>query len=71
MIINIKVVPNSKEDKIILENNIYKVKLKAKPIENKANLYLIELLADYFNTKKSNIKIKKGLTSRNKLIEII
>jgi len=35
-----------------------------------ANQALLELLANYFKTKKSQIKIIKGIKSKNKIIEI-
>jgi uncharacterized protein YggU (UPF0235/DUF167 family) len=36
----------------------------------KANNRLIELLAEYFHTAKSNIRILRGQRSRRKLIEV-
>lgn len=38
--------------------------------EGKANSRLIELLAEYFHTAKSNIRILRGHRSRRKLIEV-
>lgn len=38
--------------------------------EGKANSRLIELLAEYFHTAKSNIRILHGQRSRRKLIEV-
>ena len=38
--------------------------------EGKANRRLIELLAEYFHTAKSNIRIVRGQRSRRKLIEL-
>ena len=40
------------------------------PSENKANIALIKLLAKHFNTSSANVRIVKGLSSRNKTIEI-
>jgi len=71
MNINAKVIPNSRKQEIIKETeNSYKIKLVSTPEKNKANKELIELLANYFNTRKSNIKIIKGIKSRNKIITI-
>jgi len=42
--------------------------LKKSPEDNKANEELTKLLKKYFNEK--NVKIIKGLTSRNKIIEV-
>jgi uncharacterized protein (TIGR00251 family) len=38
--------------------------------QGKANEALIELLASYFSTSKSSVRIIRGATSRKKLIEI-
>lgn len=69
---NIFVKLNSKEKslKIIDEEN-YIACLKSKPINNIANIELIELLADYHNVPKNNVRIVKGLKSRRKIVEII
>jgi uncharacterized protein (TIGR00251 family) len=68
MIINAKVYPHSWKQEIIkISGTEYKIYLK-KPVENnKANLELTKILSNNF---KSNVKIIKGLKSRNKIIEI-
>jgi uncharacterized protein (TIGR00251 family) len=43
--------------------------VKAPANEGKANSRLIELLAEYFHTAKSKIRILRGQRSRRKLIE--
>jgi len=71
MLLKIKVVPNSKEQKIEKISELdYKIHLKAQPVKGKANQELIELLADYFNMSKSEICIIKGKTSNKKIVEI-
>lgn len=68
---SIKVTPNSKHNEIIEETaNTLKVKLKAKPQEGEANKALINFLADHFKVRKSDVKILKGLSSKNKIIEV-
>jgi uncharacterized protein (TIGR00251 family) len=68
MIINVKVKPNSGKQEIEnIDDNNYKISLKLKPEDNKANIELIKLLKKHFG---KNIKIIKGLRSRNKVIEI-
>ena len=44
--------------------------LKSPPVDGKANEELIKLLAKKFDVAKSDIRIKSGLSSRQKLIEI-
>jgi uncharacterized protein len=65
----IKVKPNSKQQKI-LEQTDGSLYLKSPPVDGKANEELIKLLAEKFNVPKSHIKIKLGVTSRQKLVEI-
>jgi len=69
-IINIKVIPKAKKQKIIEEKNRLKVYLKSPPENGKANEELINVLSKYFETSKENIQIVKGKFSRNKIIKI-
>ena len=68
-IVKVKVIPNAKKDMVSEGENI-KVYTKAPAINNKANISVIELLANHFKIKKGNINIIKGQKSRNKIIEI-
>lgn len=68
MIIQVKVYPGSGREEIIkISEKGYKAYLKKPAKDNKANLELLKLLKHYF---KGNIKIIKGLKSRNKIIEV-
>ncbi|MBW4640471.1 MAG: DUF167 domain-containing protein [Gloeocapsa sp. UFS-A4-WI-NPMV-4B04] len=44
--------------------------LKSPPVDGKANEELIRILTKKFDLPKSKIRIKSGLSSRQKLIEI-
>jgi len=72
MIIEVSVNPNSSNNSIeeIIKNKSYSIKIKERAEKDKANLAVIKMLAKYFNTSSANIKIKSGITSRNKLILI-
>lgn len=71
MRLQIKITANAKQDKIEkISENQYKIWVKAPAVENKANKHLINLLAKYFNTSKSNVNILKGEKSKNKIVEI-
>ena len=70
MLLNIRVQPNARQNKIVKEGDRYKVYLTAPPVEGKANQALIEFLAEYFQVKRSLVKIIKGLKSRDKIVEI-
>lgn len=68
---HIKVKPNSKRQDIIEEpDGSLTVYLKSPPVDGKANDELIKLLAEKFDQLKSSIKIKSGLSSRTKQVEI-
>jgi len=70
MIIEVRVKPNSKEEKIEkISENKYKIEVKEPAEDNKANMRIINLLAKEFGVNYKCIKIK-NLASRNKLIEI-
>ncbi|KAF3884000.1 MULTISPECIES: DUF167 domain-containing protein [Nostocales] len=67
----VKVKPNSKVAKIEEEaDGSLTVHLKSPPVDGKANEELIRLLAAKFDVPKSCIRIKLGLSSRQKLVEI-
>ncbi|MBD2529108.1 DUF167 domain-containing protein [Nostoc flagelliforme FACHB-838] len=67
----VKVKPNSKQQKIDEQSDgSLIVYLKSPPVDGKANEELIKLLAEKFDVPKSHIRIKSGLSSRQKLIEV-
>lgn len=70
MIINIRVIPNAKKNHISKDRDILKVRVTAPAIGGKANKAVIEMLAEFFNVKKGNIRIISGERSRDKIIEI-
>ena len=71
MKINVRVKPNSKEQKIEeIADGSWLVFLKSSPIEGKANQELIKLLAKRFQVTQNDISIKIGINSRNKVVAI-
>ena len=70
MRINVKVVPNAKKEKVLIEEGDFKVYLNAPAIDGKANKELIKLLAGHFKTKRGNVRIIVGEKSRVKVVEI-
>lgn len=66
----IKVVPNAKKNKVLDEGERLKVYVAAPPTEGKANKAVIELLAEFFEVKRGNVRIIKGEKSREKIVEI-
>ena len=70
VLVNLKIVPNSSKNDIVIEEEFAKVKITAQPIEGKANKALIEFLSKKFKIPKTNIEIVKGETSKEKTIFI-
>jgi uncharacterized protein len=71
--LNCLVKANSKKNKIIellLDNQTLKIAINALPLEGRANNELISFLSKEFKTAKSLITIKKGRSSKIKLIMI-
>jgi uncharacterized protein (TIGR00251 family) len=74
--IAVKVIPSAKKSAIIdlgLDNwgrKSLKIKVSQPPEDGKANLMIIEMLAQYFKVKKSNIIIISGWVVAHKIIEI-
>ena len=69
MIIKIKVKTESKKQKIEkVSDKEYKVFLKSRAEDNKANLELLKLLKKEF---KKDARIIKGSKSRNKIVEVL
>lgn len=68
---SIKVIPRSSKNQVIsLSESELKVKLTAPPVDGKANEALLQILSEYFQIKKSSLRILSGATSRNKIVEI-
>lgn len=69
--ITIRVVPNAKTTEVVgRENDAWKIRLSAPPIEGRANEALIEFLAEKLDLSPSEIEVVRGLTSKIKLVEV-
>lgn len=70
--IKVKIIPNARQDKICgyIGEDILKIKIKAKPIDGKANLYLLNYLSKELDIPKRNFSIIKGKISRIKMLEV-
>ncbi|MFB6275567.1 MAG: DUF167 domain-containing protein [Halothece sp.] len=69
--LSVKVKPNSKHQKIETgEDGGLIIRLQSPPADGKANAELIKLLAKKYGVKKSQVRIKSGLSSKMKQIEI-
>ncbi|MBL0725515.1 MAG: DUF167 domain-containing protein [Alphaproteobacteria bacterium] len=73
--ITIKVALFSKENSIKKEVDlfgqiIYKIRTTAKPKDGEANESVIKIIAEYFKVAKRDVRIVKGLSSIEKVIEV-
>lgn len=71
MIVNVRVIPRAKQNKVVAEAGRLKVYLTAPPVDGKANDLLIEVLADHFGVKKRQLRIVRGEKGRDKVVEVI
>lgn len=67
-LVAIKVIPHAKQPKLIEENGHLKIYLTSIPEKDKANMELIKFFKKEFNLK---VRIKSGMKSREKVLEII
>jgi len=72
MIITVKVKTRSSKREIRKSENenTFEVHTNEPATENRANLDVIKLVAEYFKVSKGQVNIKSGLKSKNKIIII-
>jgi uncharacterized protein YggU (UPF0235/DUF167 family) len=70
MEIKVKVHPESSSNRIIKEKEYFEVFVKAKKKNNLANQAVISLVSKYLSVPPEQIKIIKGKTGKNKILEV-
>lgn len=71
LIIDLKVVPNAKMSKIILDKSgLIVVYVKSPPVDGKANKEVLKSFAKAIDINQSEITLVSGLTSKRKKIKI-
>lgn len=71
MVLQIKVKPRARVSS--LEQNpdgTWLAKLKAAPVDGRANEELVALVAEHFNCRRSAVTIKAGASGRMKLVSV-
>ena len=69
VVINVRAQPRSSKAGLDgLLGDALKVRIRAAPVDGKANKELVETLADAFNLPKSRVSFKGGETSKTKRI---
>ena len=69
-IFNVRVTPHAKQNKVVENDGVLRVYTNVAPENGHANDAVIKLLATYLNVPKSNIKILRGLTGRDKVVSV-
>lgn len=71
MIVNVRVIPRARVQKIVADGDILRVYTNAAPTDGEANTAVIKMLAKHFDVPKSRVSIIRGATSHDKVIEIV
>ena len=66
----VRVTPNAKADRVMVEEGQVKVRVTVAPEDGKANKAVIALLAKALGVSKSSLSIIRGETARDKLIQL-
>ncbi len=71
MEISVSVIPNAKSKGIEkLSDGKYKARVDAPAEGGRANARLVEMLAEYFNVRRTNVRIISGMKNKNKTVSI-
>jgi uncharacterized protein (TIGR00251 family) len=69
--LRVKVKPNARASSLTQEpDGSWLARLKAAPVDGRANEELIALVAEYFRCRKSDVLIKSGASARLKVLTI-
>lgn len=69
--LRIKVKPNARSSEILPgDDGVWLVRLKAPPVDGKANEELIRLVAEHFGVRRVDVTLRSGTASRLKLVQI-
>ena len=69
--IQVKVKPNARVSSLEeTGDGVWLARLKAPPVDGKANDELVALIAQHFQCRQSAVSIKSGASGRMKLVEI-
>jgi hypothetical protein len=69
--IRVKVKPNSRVGTLERgSDGVWLARLKAPPVDGKANAELVALIADQFGCRKADVTIRSGASGRMKLVRI-
>lgn len=68
----IKVKPGSRVSELLEQpDGSWLARVKAPPVDGKANEALIELVATHFAVRRNQVRIRSGASGRSKTVEIL
>lgn len=68
---NVRVMPRARQNSVdVAPDGTIRVHTTAAPTDGAANAAVIKMLAQHFDVPKTSIKIIRGETARNKIIQI-
>jgi uncharacterized protein (TIGR00251 family) len=71
LILQVKVKPNARASSLTQESDgSWTARVKAPPVDGRANEELVRLVADHFGCAKSAVTIRMGASGRTKRIEV-
>ena len=70
LIVSVRVTPRAGRDECVLTGRGLNVRLTAPPVDNRANLGLVRLLADVFGVPKRSVRIRRGEHGRDKVVAV-
>lgn len=69
--LRIKVKPSSRIASLVQsDDGTWQAKVKAAPVDGKANAELVALIAEHFKCRKAAVHIRAGASGRDKLVRI-
>jgi uncharacterized protein (TIGR00251 family) len=69
--LKLKVKPGSRDESLIEQDDgTWVARVKAPPVDGKANAALIALIAAHFGLRKAQVSIKSGAAGRMKLVQL-
>jgi uncharacterized protein (TIGR00251 family) len=69
LLVNVK--PNARAASLVqLPDGTWRAKVKAAPVDGKANAELVALIAEHFKCRKVDVLIRAGASGRTKLVRI-
>jgi uncharacterized protein len=69
--LRVKVKPNSRVASLVQSGDgTWEARVKAPPVDGKANAELIALIAEHFKCRKASVLIRSGASGRYKLVRV-